>query len=694
MSVGNSFWTCRRKMAELLLGTVFSLSSFNCIKTPAPPVAPSWDVDLTFPVGIKTVTVGDLVDKDPSALKADPAHRIVYSKIMAVPSTLVGDRISLMPANAYGQIRLGTFNVEVKPVITEINVPSIPRGITIPVPSQTMNLPTIATAMSSTTTVEVSSGSVGLTLKNNLPVDIAALNPVQLIDDHGNVEAIFDFTGSAIPAGGSRTVYDNLAGKSLGDGVSIAGLNFSTPGSSSPVRIPPDSMLVATMIMDNIRASAAQITGIPAQRLIDNDRTAIRLNDSTQVSNVAIRSGSLRFAFTNRIAVGVQFKFRLEELLRPAAGGYAPYEDSLFLPALGGNSYTLNLSGCRLRAPAGQLLSALQLTSSVVIPTDVSGRVAVHDTDKVQIDMSTLAPIVADSVTGVIKPTWIDVHSAVALNLGSFSSKLVAQLNIPSASLTLNTVSSVGFPADLDLRVSAVKSTGEVVYLDIPAGQRRVQAGGGAIAFDGAEVGAFLSKLSGRLPDSLQVSGKVLVNPPDCYSRGAAGAGSVGRNSSFSGSVTLSIPMNLGISQATYRDTTGFGVTEDGGGKKPGQSELANVNGAKLFVEVQNGLPAQVGVRVYLLDAMHRRLLTLPQSGQSLQVNAAAVDAQGIAAMPGTSTLTINLSHAEAQLYIPAEYVEYELDLATASGGSPAVFLTSDAVRVRVWTQCSYGVNN
>jgi hypothetical protein len=56
--------------------------------------------------------------------------------------------------------------------------------------------------------------------------------------------------------------------------------------------------------------------------------------------------------------------------------------------------------------------------------------------------------------------------------------------------------------------------------------------------------------------------------------------------------------------------------------------------------------------------------------------------------------LTINLSHAEAQLYIPAEYVEYELDLATASGGSPAVFLTSDAVRVRVWTQCSYGVNN
>jgi hypothetical protein len=239
-----------------------------------------------------------------------------------------------------------------------------------------------------------------------------------------------------------------------------------------------------------------------------------------------------------------------------------------------------------------------------------------------------------------------------------------------------------------------VKSTGEVVYLDIPAGQRRVQAGGGAIAFDGAEVGAFLSKLSGRLPDSLQVSGKVLVNPPDCYSRGAAGAGSVGRNSSFSGSVTLSIPMNLGISQATYRDTTGFGVTEDGGGKKPGQSELANVNGAKLFVEVQNGLPAQVGVRVYLLDAMHRRLLTLPQSGQSLQVNAAAVDAQGIAAMPGTSTLTINLSHAEAQLYIPAEYVEYELDLATASGGSPAVFLTSDAVRVRVWTQCSYGVNN
>lgn len=694
MSVGNSFWTCRREMAEVLLITIFSLSSFNCFKTPAPPVAPSWDVDLTFPVGIKTVTVGDLVDKDPTALKADPAHRIVYSKIMAVPSTVVGDRISLMPANAYGQITLGTFSVEVKPVITEINVPSIPRGITIPVPPQTVSLPTIATAMSSTTTVEISSGTVGLTLKNNLPVDIVALNPVQLIDDHGNIKAMFDFTGSAIPAGGSRTVYDNLAGKSLGDGVSIAGLNFSTAGSSTPVRIPPDSLLVATMIMDNIRASAAKITGIPAQRLVDNDYTILPLNDSTQVSDASVHSGSLRFDFSNRIAIGVQFKFRLEELLRPSPGGYAPYEDSLFLPALGTSPYTLNLSGCRLQAPAGQLLSAIQLTSSVIIPTAISGQVAIHDTDKVHIAMSTLAPIVADSVSGVLKPTWFEVHSAVALNIGSISSKLVAQLNIPSASLTLNTVSSVGFPADLDLRVSAVKSTGEVVYLDIPAGQRRVQAGGGSIAFDGAEVGRFLTQLSGKLPDSLRISGNVLVNPPDCYSRGAAGAGSVGRNSSLSGSITLSIPMNIGITQATYRDTTGFGVTEDGSGKKPGQSELANVNGAKLFVEVQNGLPAQVGVKVFLLDAMHRRLLTLPQSGQSLQVNAATVDAQGIAAAPGISTLTIDLSHAEAQLYIPAEYVEYELDFSTASGGSPMVFLTSDAVRVRVWTQCSYGVNN
>jgi hypothetical protein len=679
-------------MAEALLVTVLSLASFNCIKDPVTPVAPSWDVDLTFPVGSRTFTLGDMVDRDSTTLKADAAHRLVYTKTMTAPPTLVGDRIRITPSDAGGQIRLGTFAVQVQPVVTGINVPSIPRGLTVPVPSQTLNLPTVATDMASSGALDVRSGSVGLTIRNNLPVDIQSLNPIQLVDDHGTVEASFDYGGGVIPAGGSRTVYDNLAGRSLGDGLNIAGLNFSTPGSVTPVRIPSDSMLVATMIMDNLRASTAKVTGIPAQRLIDNDHTAIALSDSTLVSSASLRSGALRFDFTNRIALGVQFKFRLEELLRVAPGGAAPFEDSLYLPAFGAASYTLDVSHCLLQGQSRQLLRSLQLTSSIIIPVSVTGQVAIHDTDRVQIAMTALSPIVADSVTGVVKPTWFDVNSAVALNAGAFSSKFAGQLVIPSASLTLSTLNTAGFPADLDLRIAASKSSGETVYLDMPAGQRRVRPGVDLVAFDGAAVGRFLSQLSGKLPDSLRITGRVLVNPPDCYSLGAAGAGSVGRNSSLGGIVALSIPMTIGISQASYRDTADFGVTEDGG-QKPGQSQLANVNGAKLTLEVQNGLPARVGVRVHLLDAQHRPLLTLPQSGQWLQAEAATVDAQGIAAAPGVSTLTVDLSHAEAQLYMPAEFVEYELDLSTAAGGAPVVFLTSDAVKVRVWTQCSYGVN-
>ena len=34
-----------------------------------------------------------------------------------------------------------------------------------------------------------------------------------------------------------------------------------------------------------------------------------------------------------------------------------------------------------------------------------------------------------------------------------------------------------------------------------------------------------------------------------------------------------------------------------------------------------------------------------------------------------------------------------EVALGTPGGGLPVVFRTTDALRVRIWTQCSYGVN-
>ncbi|MGA9120157.1 MAG: hypothetical protein WB699_12405, partial [Bacteroidota bacterium] len=207
-----------------------------------------------------------------------------------------------------------------------------------------------------------------------------------------------------------------------------------------------------------------------------------------------------------------------------------------------------------------------------------------------------------------------------------------------------------------------------------------------------SDVGQFLSQFSGGLPDSLRITGKVLVNPPDCYTTDPLKVGGVSSSCAIGGSVTLTIPLTVGITQASYRDTVAFGQDADGSNKKPAEDQLKNINTAKLHLEVQNGLPAQVGVRIHILDRMHQEILTLPQSGPSLLVNASSIDAQGFASVPGSTSLVIELNHDEAQQYSAAEFVDYEVDIATPQG-APASFRTSDEVHVRVWTECSMGVN-
>ncbi len=683
----------RRGAAHTVLLVLLAATSVNCFKDPVTPVPPSWDMDLTFPVGVKTVSVGDLITEDSTSLRADPANRLVFNVNAPAPSTRIGDCLSLRPSEAQSHVAIGAFTVEVKPMVTSINVPNIPPGQTAPVPSQTLAIPTVSAGSSTEGDVTFSSGTIGLSLKNNLPVTLTAVSPVQLVDDNGNVEAVFDLGGQPLAPGQDVTVYDDLAGRTLGNGFNLTGMSFLTPGSTSPVTMPADSMLVATLVLSNLRASTAQVTGIPAQRLTDNDRTTIALNDSTLIQMVSIRSGQLQFTFANQIGVGLLFKFRLPEVYRPGPAGPVAYEDSVFLPAGGTGTCLLDLAGARLQAPPGRLLNALGLTSSIIIPTAVKQPTLLHDTDKVQISMTTLAPLVADSVVGTIKPTWFNVNTSVCLNAGKIPSRLKGQFNIPSATLTFTALAAVGFPADLHLRLSAVKSSGERIYLDIPDGQRRLAPGNNTITFDAGQVGGFLSQLSGTIPDSLRLSGGVLVNPPDCYSTTGQEVGSVGSGSSLEGSIALAIPLNIGITQAAYRDTTAFAQSDDGTSGKPDQSELRKVNSAKLYLEVRNGLPAQVGVRVRLLDRMHQPLLMFPQSGQTLDVSAGTVDARGITAAPGVSTLVIDLNHAEVQQFIPAEFVDYEIDLATANGGSVVTFLTTDAVQVRAWAQCSYGVN-
>jgi hypothetical protein len=295
----------------------------------------------------------------------------------------------------------------------------------------------------------------------------------------------------------------------------------------------------------------------------------------------------------------------------------------------------------------------------------------------------------------VLKPTWLAVNVPIAMDFGGLPTRFTGQLNIPLASLALSTNVSFGFPMDLYISVAARRNTGEWVYLQVPSSQKRIVPGPNAVVFDGTEVGQFLSQFSGEIPDTLHIMGSVLMNPPEAYDPTLAGVGGIGYNSAFAGMIDLQVPMMLGVSNGMYTDTLAIGDTTGDGYADftVNKSRLREVNSGKLYVQIQNALPLQVGINLRFLNNAKQSLLQLPQSGQPVMMAAAQVDGNGDVILPALSTSTIELNNSDVRQFDPAAFLSYTVSLVTTPGTNAVRFCTTDFVRIRMWSTLSYRVN-
>ncbi|MBI4535335.1 MAG: hypothetical protein HY708_03590, partial [Ignavibacteriae bacterium] len=678
--------------AGLLL---FSFLAINCINEPLAPVAPTWDTNITLPLANRFYSLSDIVRKDTSLLRVGAGNQIIYATSVQVSPTYVGDMMALTPRDTTLQVKLGPFHVSADPVRTPIDIPWMPRGETVPIPDTTVTFSDVEHTIPAFQEVELQSGSISLLLENNLPVPMDVTNPIRLFDSQNNIIATFVFNPPTIPPFESRIAFDDLSGKILDNRLRVSDLRFHTPGSATPVQIPEGELFIATLWTSDLLARRAVLAEIPAQNLIDNDTTLLRLDDSTIVRELRLKSGSLNLSLTNRVGLNMLFKFRFSELYRRVGGSYVPYEDSLFLAANGSGSHVIELANARIRSLNGDLLQSLQVFGSVILPNGSGQPVTVNDTDKVLMDVTPGVPLVADSAVGVIRPTWVDVNTTFAVDFGNLPTRFSGQFNIPTSSLGLQTLTDFGFPADLYIRLGARRNAaGDSVYITVPASERRVQPGVDHVSFDGSQVGQFLSQVSGRLPDSLCVVGRILVNPHDVYTPTPAGVGTVGRNSSWKGTVDVQIPMNLGIVDGMYADTLVIGDSTGDGHKDFDfdKSRMDDINYGKMYIEVENGMPIQLTINLRLLDRSRQGLLLLPQSGQGINVTAARVDAEGNVTAPSGKSTVIELNRQEVQQFNPAEFLSYSVALVTTPG-SPAVrFKTTDYIRIRIWSSLSYRV--
>ncbi len=663
--------------------------AFDCVNKPLAPVAPTWATQMTAPVSSKSYTLADLVAKDSSLLGITPGGtRLVYTTTFQADPTFVGNLVSLSSFTSSSQVQIGAFSVDGASYAFPVTFPpAFPKGTTTPIPPFTIPFAPLQGSLPGLDSVSFQSGTAELHLRNNLPVPVTVQNPITLRDAGGNPRGTFDFSGKGPIQPGAESVASlDLAGVFLTRTISLAGVTLFEPGSVQPLFVPADSLMVALIVARNPVVRSAIVTTLPPQIAANNVSRSLALKDSNLVKDLHVKSGSITVHFQSNLPVNASFSYSIGELLTPAG---VVYTDNVSLPARGSFDRRLDLGAYRLHSTDGNYISALDVTGSVTLaPAGGGAPVKVQESDNISFAL-TATSIVADSVVGVMKPTWVNVNAVLPVNLGDLTKKFRGQVNIPAANLRLVPQSTIRFPLQIDLKLQAEGNRGQLLSeLNVP----RTTTDGAMLPIDfmPGEVGRFLSSISGHLPDSLRVRGAVLVNPNYDISTPQ----SVGSRSWFGGQVQASFPLMLSLTGGEFADTASIGDTSGTGqGHTLVDARTAGaINTIKMHVVIDNAIPLRVALKLQLLDRANRLLLVLPQTaGDSITIPAPVV-LGGIVQSASHTERIIQLAGTEVQQFNNAYSVAYVLGVSTA-GTDPVGFESIQAIKIRVWAEFSYQVN-
>jgi hypothetical protein len=208
------------------------------------------------------------------------------------------------------------------------------------------------------------------------------------------------------------------------------------------------------------------------------------------------------------------------------------------------------------------------------------------------------------------------------------------------------------------------------------------------IVFSPQEVGSFLSALASKLPDTLRIVGRVILNPD--YDTLHVGA--VGSRSTFGGLVDLNIPLNIAVGGAfadivTFGDTTGDGNSD----YNDNRDLIESMNSGKIHLTLDNDVPLRFACKLTLLDHMHQPVLSFPQSeGDSLTISPPLVSGGEVTSAVRTAR-SITLTTAEIRALERVQFVKIALGLGTAGTGA-VTFRSNQQFRAKVWTELSYRV--
>jgi hypothetical protein len=682
----------------LLFGIPFFIFLSGCFEKPSEPVLPTWDVDLTVPILDKTFTLGELVEKDTTYLKVGSGNQIYYSTSEKLDATKIGDNLKISDISTSASTKLGNFEIKNPGTISasikaydifpslSSNLP--PGNYIVPSNAPGQTVTTNFTAFDNFQQVTFDGGIIKVTVNNGLPVPLQFPNGLAIYNSNDLTTPILTlFENATINANSELTATADLAGKTLPANLSLKVTVLSPGSGGQQVYLDVNQMFVTVSAsLENLSIASASAK-IPSQTepVVISDSFVLEPNEPQPdlINEVNFKSGSMKIKVVNGIDLGLNGSITLYNFVRKSDNTPLQIPLNIGRKNSASNTLTFNLN-----------LADYKLVGNLTNTVDYKVEVRTEDTGNEYRTVSkndglsaeiTLQNIVIESISGKAKPREISFEEQKIdlAGLKDYREKFKGSIKFDDIQVEINLVKTAQFTFDLNLKIKGVNTrTGKVDSIEIPLAQRRFSGSTHRIVLNKSNsniVNFINSFASQELPEYLIVTGSVFLNPN--YE-----VGRVSSSDSVYGSVSVSFPASVGISNAVFEDTSEVNELSD-----ESKKEIDKTNYGKLFVEIENGLGVGVRFRAKILGVTMDSLLSIPKDNDFM-INPAPVGSDGFSTGTTRYVNVIELNRDEIQKFKDMKFVRSFISIATANNGGIVKFRTTDSLKVKIYGRVNYRV--
>lgn len=676
-------------------------------------VSPTWDTQFSAPLFDRTYSLYEIFYKDSIStaggdttfLHLSPStNAYSISRSQAIAGIRVGDNLKILGSSSFGAAQSpGDFTIQ-SPDSINYTVP-YPNGLTRgtvltpvvpPIPSTTINQgPTGQFLKYKSATI--SNGKLHITIHNGYPATVRF--------DSGSISILDASNGKPIPLNinsvGPNGTFDStysLNNHTLTNNPTVHFV-YSSPGANSPATLLSDNLLSIFMGFTTLTVSSANAI-VPPQPPIYID-VAAQMGSETEVDSANVSSGGINLTLGNDFNMDLPVTLVFKDVVSQN-NPTDTLKEQYTLPAKGKSplpAQFIDLSGKQLRMldKSGQPGDSLHLQVIINSLSSNNQFVDISSQDSVRATFS-MNGMTFSSFTGLIHPTntFQIASDTQKIDLGDIGKKINGGITFNGDSTKLDLkIRSAGLPYYVHLALKPTTSTSLSAPLDSAVVDTIIYPGPNKVAI-GSEFASALNSFAIRqkkIPDEFIVSGyaKVYPLPGDpqvdvAYIPGFQNRpGTITDTDKITITNTISMPLDIGILNASYIDTTKKALITD----SATTAKMGNVDSGDVHFDIWNGLPLNLAFVPELIDTLNGSVTPL----DSIVITAPTqFDANGVAIQPIFCPNRIKLTTAQAMKF-GRSYMRFNFRVSTANGNTPVPFSANNTIRLKVYADLAFKVD-